>query len=254
MLTSPVEVLGYLARAHGHSHPRSLNPYIAQTLLILLAPILFAASVYMFLGRIVLSTGHTRASLVRSTWLTKIFVGGDVLCFLVQAAGASMLAKTDASKATKDLGKIIVLAGLIIQLFVFGFFVVVAAVFHVRARKIEAKGPLVQAFQWQKYLFMLYAVSGLITVRNVFRVAEYAMGGKSRCFPLPLAITDQNTGNGYLLAHEWPIYVFDTLLMAIAMGICMTWYVGDVVLKFSRDDGEDAYVMMARQDANRGRA
>lgn len=66
--------------------------------------------------------------------------------------------------------------------------------------------------------------------------------------------TDKNIENGYLLAHEWPIYVFDTLLMAIAMGICTTWYVGDVVLKFSRDDGEDAYVMMARQDANRGRA
>ena len=58
-----------------------------QTLLILLAPVLFAASLYMELGRIILLVDGESASLVRRTWLTKIFVGGDVLSFLVQSAG-----------------------------------------------------------------------------------------------------------------------------------------------------------------------
>lgn len=88
-----------------------------------------------------------------------------------------MLVKTDASKTTKDLGKAIVLAGLIIQLFVFGFFVVVAVIVHTRIRKPNGSKDAMTAFNCQKYLAMLYAVSGLITVRNVFRVAEYAMGG-----------------------------------------------------------------------------
>jgi len=57
-----------------------------------------------------------------------------------------MLAKTNASKATRDLGKAVVLAGLIIQLFVYTFFVVVAAIFHVRTRKIEFRKVAMAAF------------------------------------------------------------------------------------------------------------
>ncbi|KAF9694699.1 hypothetical protein EKO04_007514 [Ascochyta lentis] len=230
------ETLGYLARAYSCSHLSEVNPYIAQTLFILLAPILFAASIYMFLGRIIRATGYARSSIIRPTLVTKIFLGGDILCFLVQAAGAGMLAKTDASQSTKDTGKIVILAGLIIQLFVFGFFVVVAAIFHFRARKVEGSKGLMQEFDWQRYLFMLYAVSGLITVRNVFRVAEYAMGE-----------------DGYLLAHEWPIYIFDALLMAVSLVICTTWYVGNIVSKASQGDREDIYVMMAGQETNGAR-
>jgi hypothetical protein len=44
-----------------------------------------------------------------------------------------------------------------------------------------------------------------------------------------------------LLAHEWPIYVFDSLLMALTMAICTTWYVGDILSKAAHGE---AYVMM----------
>jgi hypothetical protein len=180
--TSQVESLGYAARAYGHSHPSSKNAYIVQTMLILLAPILFAATIYMFMGRLVLASGHTKASIIRPTWLTKIFLGGDILCFLVQAAGASFLVKTDASQSTKNLGKYIILAGLVIQLIVFGFFLVVAAIFHLRAGKAERlEIGTVKMFNWQKYMVTLYIVSGLVTVRNIFRVAEYVTGGE--CIP-----------------------------------------------------------------------
>lgn len=128
----------------------------------------------MFLGRIVLATGYNEASIVRPKWLTKIFLGGDILCFLVQALGAGSMAKTDASKETKERGKFIILGGLILQLFVFGFFLVVAAIFHARARKAKE----ISGFQWRKYMFMLYVASGLITIRNIFRVVEYVQGRK----------------------------------------------------------------------------
>ena len=58
--------------------------------------------------------------------------------------------------------------------------------------------------------------------------------------------------DGYLLSHEWPIYVFDALLMVVALGICTTWYVGDIVSKTFHSDGEDMYVMMADQSGRRG--
>ncbi|CAN9250819.1 unnamed protein product [Alternaria alternata] len=220
------ESLGYAARAYGHSHPSSKNAYIVQTMLILLAPILSAATIYMFMGRLVLASGYTKASIIRPTWLTKIFLGGDILCFLVQAAGASFLVKTDASQSTKNLGKYIILAGLVIQLIVFGFFLVVAAIFHLRAGKAERlEIGTVKMFNWQKYMVTLYIVSGLVTVRNIFRVAEYVTG-------------DQ----GYLLTHEWPIYIFDALLMAAALASCTSWYVGDIVQKTFNGDEEDSGV------------
>lgn len=46
-----VEVVGYIGSAVANSYPLALGPFIIQALLILLAPPLFAASIYMVLGR-----------------------------------------------------------------------------------------------------------------------------------------------------------------------------------------------------------
>lgn len=67
----------------------TLGPYLIQTLLLLVAPALFAASIYMVLGRIILLTEGERHSMIRQKWLTKLFVAGDVLSFMTQSAGKS---------------------------------------------------------------------------------------------------------------------------------------------------------------------
>lgn len=58
-----------------------------QTLLLLVSPALFAASIYMILGRIIALVEGGKHSLVRLTWLTKIFVAGDIFSFTLQAGG-----------------------------------------------------------------------------------------------------------------------------------------------------------------------
>lgn len=60
-----------------------------QSALILIAPAFFAASIYMTLGRIIFMLDAEKCSLIRLRWLTKIFVAGDVLSFLMQASGKS---------------------------------------------------------------------------------------------------------------------------------------------------------------------
>lgn len=57
-------------------------------MLILVAPPLFAASIYMTLGRLIREIGAETASLVHIKWLTKIFVAGDVISFVLQCGGA----------------------------------------------------------------------------------------------------------------------------------------------------------------------
>jgi hypothetical protein len=58
-----------------------------QTILILLAPPLYAASIYMVLGRLVAFLRAEKLSIVSVRWMTKIFVTGDVIAFVMQAAG-----------------------------------------------------------------------------------------------------------------------------------------------------------------------
>lgn len=89
VLICPVETIGYIGRAMSskESPDWTLGSYLVQTLFLLLAPALLAASIYMLLGRIILALQAESHSLLKKKWLTKIFVTGDVLSFLLQGAG-----------------------------------------------------------------------------------------------------------------------------------------------------------------------
>lgn len=67
------------------------GPYVIQSALLLIAPAFFAASIYMTLGRIISMTDAEKCSVIKLRWLTKIFVAGDVLSFLMQASGMEPL-------------------------------------------------------------------------------------------------------------------------------------------------------------------
>jgi RTA1 like protein len=83
------EWIGYVGRtlSSTESPDYSLGPYILQAILLLIAPALFAASIYMELGYIILVVDGEKRSLVKEKYLTKLFVIGDVFSFLVQSTG-----------------------------------------------------------------------------------------------------------------------------------------------------------------------
>lgn len=87
--TSIVQLIGYIGRAlSSQESPNwTLGPYIIQTLLLLVAPALFAASIYMVLGRIIELVDGEAHSVIKKKWLTKLFVTGDIISFTVQGAG-----------------------------------------------------------------------------------------------------------------------------------------------------------------------
>jgi hypothetical protein len=117
-------------------------------------------------------------------WLTLLNPGGGI-----QATGTASALTT---------GTHIIIGGLFVQLFVFGFFVIVAVVFHIRIHKMPTRTSF--TLPWHKHLYVLYGTSSLIMVRSVFRVIEYLQGF-----------------NGYLLRHEYYMYIFDALLMFAVM-------------------------------------
>ncbi|KIW65624.1 hypothetical protein PV04_07866 [Phialophora macrospora] len=198
-----LETAGFAARAAGHYDPESTPAYVVQALAILLGPIFFAASVYMTLGRVIRAVDGERHSMMRLTRITKIFVGGDILCFLTQALGGGMLAGADSAKAV-DRGENVILAGLILQMLIFGFFLVVAGTFHFRMRRHPTEKSMGGVFNWEGAMFVVYILSALITLRNLFRVIEYIMGE-----------------DGYLIQNEWPLYIFDAFLMILVLGVAL---------------------------------
>jgi hypothetical protein len=82
------EVIGFIGRLLSEKNDISvLGPYIVQAIFILIAPALFAASIYIVLGRIILMVDGERYSWVRQRHLTAAFVMGDVLSFQFQSNG-----------------------------------------------------------------------------------------------------------------------------------------------------------------------
>jgi hypothetical protein len=127
----------------------------------------------MILGRLILRTDSGSLCIVRPTWVTKIFVAGDVLCFLIQSGGAGKLVQAKDADAVSQ-GENIILVGLVVQILIFGFFVVVAGIWHRRLQQRSTATSM--AVPWNRYIAYLYAASGFITIRNACRAAEYAMG------------------------------------------------------------------------------
>lgn len=130
--------IGYIARAVSATQKNgewTLGPYIVQSTLILVAPALFAASVYMHLGRVVrmVNGGQTDEKLlfglIKTTWLTKVFVAGDVISFMMQAGGGGLMATENV-----DTGETLVLGGLGVQIAFFGLFVFTGVTWNLKMR------------------------------------------------------------------------------------------------------------------------
>ncbi|KAG9243797.1 RTA1 like protein-domain-containing protein [Calycina marina] len=184
------EVIGYVGRILAYYNQDSLGIYILQSVTLLVAPALFSASIYMILGRVIVLTQSEAYSPIRSRFLTKIFVCGDVLSFLVQSGGGGMMAKS----STQNLGKYLVLIGLFIQVIFFGCFMVCSGLVHMRLNR----NPTASSMQsrWTKHMYMLYIAGVLILIRSLFRVAEFANGR-----------------SGPIQSHEFYLYIFDSILM-----------------------------------------
>ncbi|KAE8154306.1 RTA1 like protein-domain-containing protein [Aspergillus avenaceus] len=200
------QIIGYICRALAHSNKESIPLYSVGTVLILLAPPLYAASIYMTLGRIIRHLDAEPLTPIPTKWLTTIFVTGDVIAFCAQAAGGGIMAT--GSISAMHTGENITIAGLAVQLVFFSVFIVISTIFHSRIRKTPTRKSTGTSFfprywrdeTWETVLLGLYAASVLILVRSIFRLVEYAQGN-----------------DGYLISHEAFMYVFDAMLMFVAM-------------------------------------
>ncbi|KAM0750053.1 RTA1-domain-containing protein [Meredithblackwellia eburnea MCA 4105] len=186
------ECTGYIFRRISVDHPTgrgaALIWFILQSLWIILAPALMAASHYMCFGRLITYVGE-KYSPVRAKKVTWIFVVFDVISFVVQGGGGSLYS-SDNVKLYKP-AKAILVCGFLIQIISFGIFGVFAILYQIRARRAGEKEG-----KWTVCLYTLYLGCALILVRGIFRTIEFGSG---------------SGGHGYLLDREAWYYGLETL-------------------------------------------
>ncbi|KAF5025788.1 hypothetical protein F66182_2121 [Fusarium sp. NRRL 66182] len=129
----------------------------------------------------------------RTWYLIPLALGG--LC-------GGLMAVADLSKT----GERIVVGGLFVQLFFFGCFIAVSAVFHCRTRRAPTLQSTDPKVRWQTYLMTLYVTGALIWVRSLFRVVEFIEGNR-----------------GELMRSEVWVFVFDGMLMLMVL-VWMNWF------------------------------
>ncbi|KAI5252577.1 RTA1 like protein [Aureobasidium subglaciale] len=220
--------LGYVMRFLSARSPDSVMLYAMQSLFIILPPSLYAATIYMIYGRLVIFVNAPQASLIRPTLVTKVFVIGDVCSFLTQAGAGGMMVQ--ASMAAT--GKKLMLLGLGLQLVFFGFFLVVAITFWVRVKKVLHTAPPVPqigSVPWTRLFCALFIAAALIIIRCAFRVVEF-----------------QQDSDGVLQSHEWYAYVFDAAPMLFVQTLFNVVHAGRVLpgAGVDRGDLDEEYIKL----------
>lgn len=128
-----------------------LGPYIVESIFILIPPAFFAATIYMCLSRIIRLVERDHLSVIKPRIVTKAFVLGDYLSFMVQGNTSGLFSHPNLHIVATAL----VLLGLAIQLISFVLFGVCAIIFHKRIRR----NPTPRSYQVDpKWIHTLYAL------------------------------------------------------------------------------------------------
>ncbi|KAJ5587602.1 uncharacterized protein N7459_003367 [Penicillium hispanicum] len=205
------ETFGYYGRAWSHESRTEISSWALQELLILCAPPLISATIYMVLGRIIRAFDAEHLSSMRTKRMTPLFVLNDILCFCTQLGGAGV--QVTGSAQIMKIGEKVVLGGLIFSLVVFGIFVLLAVVFHRRLAAAPTSLLILNPeLHWRRYMWVLYGACFAVSLRNLVRTIQFGA-------PMGSAL---NTQEAY-------IYVFDAFLMFAAMLALMVYHPGKLI-------------------------
>ena len=226
LTTVVAETFGYYGRALSHDEPDVAGPWIQQNLLILAAPPMFAATVYMTLGRIVTAIGARRHLVVTPRLLTPLYVLIDIGCVATQLVGSILPTSGDADAI--ELSKTIILGGLIAQVAALTIFLLIA--WHAERRTSQDPPKILSldpSINWKNHFRAIYVIIVLIVVRSVIRTIEYVQGE-----------------DGYIIGHEAFIYALDAAPMLLVMVIYAVLHPGRLIKHGRRLSEKEGEVML----------
>ena len=205
------EMTAFILHSLGAKDQQNIAYATVYNVLFLLAPLWINAFVYMTFARMVFYfTADQKVWRVKAVSLAKYFVWLDIGSFIVQAVGGTM-ATPGASPQIVQTGINVYMAGIGIQEAFILFFVGLMVVFHRRSEAVEKAGMHIRENSWRPLLYALYAVLVLITIRIIYRIAEFA-GGITPSNPIPF--------------HEEYAYALDAFPMMLAILILAVFHPG----------------------------
>ncbi|KAF2750383.1 hypothetical protein M011DRAFT_456278 [Sporormia fimetaria CBS 119925] len=222
-----METVGFVGRVASAYNEHKDPPFLVAFLMILLAPSFLAAACYTAFSRVVWFSCPTHALSFKTLWcfprwITPTFVTVDLISFLIQLIGGSLISKSYDHDSSRDRtiqtserklfsGRLILILGLIIQMSCFASFAVIAVRYAVISRKWR-EADLGDWAMWRRLSWMINGAACLITLRAVYRIVEIPH--------------DKNTGFKYLQAHEWCFWVFDALPILATLVVFAVWHPG----------------------------
>jgi len=137
--------------------------------------------------------------------IAAVFVGADIVTFIIQGIGLNVV----------KIGINVYMAGIGLQEAFIIAFVVLMIAFQRKAKELEQRGvSSVREKRWRTVQYSLYAVLVAITVRIIYRIAEYA-GGLKPSNPVPF--------------HEAYSYALDAFPMMVALLLLAIFHPGRVL-------------------------
>lgn len=180
-----LEIIGYAARITLHNSPFDNNSFLEYLVCATIAPAFLTAAIYLCLGRIVHVYGEHLSYFKPGTY-TLIFCTCDLISLVLQALGGAIASGAN-TQSQSDLGRNIMLAGLIFQVVSLIIFAGAAGDFARRVWGNKSRWnvkyiDLVNSRLFKSFLTGLLIATVTIFVRCVYRVAELSGGFNSALF------------------------------------------------------------------------
>ncbi|KAK9238759.1 RTA1 like protein-domain-containing protein [Lipomyces kononenkoae] len=215
------ELLAFILRALLTRNQSSTGYDTGHVIMFLLAPIWINAFLYMTLGRLIhFFIPDQRLGGISAKRYGTVFVLLDIIAFIIQLAGASITTETNVSSATIMQGVHIYMGGIGLQEFFILIFTGLIILLHRRMLSMEHSGELDPekvnrgSIPWRWMIYAIYTTLGMITIRIIFRLCQYARG------------TDASNP---VVTHEFYEYVFDALPMFVALVILNYFHPGRIL-------------------------
>ncbi|KAF2647772.1 RTA1-domain-containing protein [Lophiostoma macrostomum CBS 122681] len=175
-----LELAGYAGRIMLHNDPFDFNNFIIYLVPLTIGPAFLTGALYLCLSRIVIVYGQQISRFSPRTYAIT-FMTSDFISLVLQGAGGG-LAATANTKSSSDLGRGLMVAGVVFQVVSLLVFMGLWLEFLLRlrgtsesARDIRfAELRIPKKFTWFQYA--LGAAVILIFIRSVYRVAELQQG------------------------------------------------------------------------------
>ncbi|KAF4496485.1 phospholipid-translocating ATPase [Fusarium agapanthi] len=194
------ETIGFAFKTLGSRNQQNTTYVILGQLFFLLAPLWVNAFVYMAVARMVYFRVPDRKLLgIKAIRMTLLFVWLDIILFLVQGAGGSMLSNNDDMNVIR-IGQKVYMAGVGLQLAVILIFIGITTFFYSKLRQLE--GRSMGRMKW--LILAMLTVLVLIVIRIVYRLIEFGPG--------------VNEHNQLLIHEEYPLGLDATpILIALVL-------------------------------------